>query len=61
MSPPELERAVAAATGESRREVRRRGFPPLPLAEEPPDDDHDTNVGVVDWDLLQTERPVLFP
>ncbi|MBA4017732.1 MAG: hypothetical protein C0483_11210 [Pirellula sp.] len=60
MSPPELERAVALATGESRREVRRRGFQPLPLAEEPPDD-HDTNVGVVDWDLLQAERPVLFP
>ncbi|MBL9090494.1 MAG: hypothetical protein JNL96_04680 [Planctomycetaceae bacterium] len=60
MSPFELERAVAQATGESRREIRRRGFQPLPLAEESRDE-VDAHLGVIDWDVLQAERPVLFP
>ena len=60
MNLPELERAVARATGESRREVRRRGFHALAWSEARPDDD-ESNVGVVDWDLLEHERPVLFP
>lgn len=59
MSPTELERAVASATGETRREIRRRGFqlvmPELDLAA---DDDAGS---IVDWDALDAERPVLFP
>jgi len=59
MSPTELERAVAAATGETRREIRRRGFqlltPELDLAADGDDG------SIVDWDALDAERPVLFP
>lgn len=59
MSPSELERAVAAATGESRREIRRRGFQPLRLEHESEiDADQST---VVDWDAVDAERCVLFP
>lgn len=58
MSPLELERAVASVTGETRREIRRRGFQLVtPDAESAGDDD----VSVVDWDALEAERPVLFP
>jgi len=59
MSPTELERAVAAATGETRREIRRRGFQLLtPELDLTADGDE---VAVVDWDALDAERPVLFP
>lgn len=59
MSPCELERAVARATGESRREIRRRGFQPLvPELEAAVDGDDGV---VVDWDLLEAERLVVFP
>ena len=61
MSPYELEQAVALATGESRREIRRRGFQPLVFGEEPSSGELDTELGVVDWDLLEAERPLLFP
>lgn len=58
MSPYELERAVAQATGETRREVRRRGFQ-LVTTEDTADE---ANEGaVVDWDAVEAERPVLFP
>lgn len=60
MSPYELERAVALATGETRREIRRRGFQPLSLTDDVRGDD-ELKIGVVDWDLLQAERPLLFP
>jgi len=59
MSPTELERAVASATGETRREIRRRGFqlvmPELDLGADGDDG------SIVDWDALEAERPVLFP
>ena len=58
MSPYELERAVAQATGETRREVRRRGFQ-LVAAEESADEANEGTV--VDWDAVEAERPVLFP
>lgn len=58
MSPFELEHAVASVTGETRREIRRRGFQLVtPEAEISVDDD----ISVVDWDALEAERPVLFP
>ena len=61
MGSRELEFAVAAVTGETRREIRRRGFQPLVLDRDPHADDTLTTVGVVDWDALQAERVVLFP
>ena len=58
MSPTELERAVASVTGETRREIRRRGFqlvtPEFDIA-------GDDEASVVDWDALEAEQPVLFP
>ena len=57
MSPCELERAVAEATGETRREIRRRGFQLLSETEAT----DDVDAAVVDWDALEAERPVLFP
>ena len=59
MSPCELERAVAQATGESRREIRRRGFQPL-VPENEGTADHDEGL-VVDWDAVDAQRLVLFP
>lgn len=61
MGSREIEFAVAAVTGETRREIRRRGFQPLVLDGDPNADDTPTTVGVVDWDALQAERVVLFP
>jgi len=59
MSPTELERAVASATGETHREIRRRGFqlltPELDLTADGDDG------SIVDWDALDAERPALFP
>ena len=60
MSLRELVRDVARVTGETRREIRRRGFQPLTLpAESAADDDADGTI--VDWDELESDRPVLFP
>ena len=61
MGSRELEFAVAAVTGETRREIRRRGFQPLVLDRDPHAHAPLTTVGVVDWDALQAERVVLFP
>ncbi|MBL9089966.1 MAG: hypothetical protein JNL96_01995 [Planctomycetaceae bacterium] len=58
MSPYELERAVAQATGETRREVRRRGFQ-LVAAEDMADEASEG--AVVDWDAVEAERLVVFP
>lgn len=61
----ELVRAVARTTGETRHEIRRRGFQPLPADAEfgvvVGDPDEAATVGVVDWDALEAQRPVLFP
>jgi hypothetical protein len=64
MTLSELERAVARSTGETRREIRRRGFQPLQADSGllvVGDRDEAATVGVVDWDALEAERPVLFP
>lgn len=60
MSPRELERNVARITGETRREIRRRGFQAMNLPADP-DAEDDAEAAVVDWDELESERPVLFP
>ena len=60
MSLRELVRDVARITGETRREIRRRGFQPMALPAEPVADD-DADGTIVDWDELEADRPVLFP
>jgi hypothetical protein len=62
MSPNRLQRAVARATGESLREIRRRGFGPVdsPEGDFDPEPD-DLPPQIVDWDALALERPALFP
>ena len=60
MSPRELVHNVARVTGETRREIRRRGFQPRTLPAESAADD-DAEGTVVDWDELEADRPVLFP
>lgn len=62
MSPVNLVRAVARATGETCREIRRRGFG---LAD-PVDVDFDPEPSerlpqIVDWDDLESSRLALFP
>lgn len=54
MTQADLDRAVAAATGESIQTISERGFvllTPSPIEREPL---------VVDWDELQTNRVALF-
>lgn len=54
MTQRELNRNVAAATGESVREIARRGFIPLssiPVEREPED-------LILDWDAFELERNV---
>ena len=54
MTQAELDRAVAAATGESVNTISQRGFvllTPSPIEREPL---------VVDWDELDTSRVALF-
>jgi hypothetical protein len=53
---------VARATGETTREIRRRGFGlanPIEPAFDPEPDD--TPPQTVDWDALARERYALFP
>jgi hypothetical protein len=62
MTYRQLQRAVAAATGESLREVRRRGFGPADPADvafDPEPDDVPPQA--VDWDALAEERWALLP
>jgi len=54
MTQAELNRAVARATGESIREIARRGFVPLtpiPIEREPL---------VVDWDQVDNQRRTAY-
>ena len=62
MTQRQLNYAVAAATGESLREIRRRGFSPadpLDLDFDPEPDD--ALPQTVDWDALELHRYALFP
>lgn len=58
-----LNRAVADATGETVREIRRRGFGPVDndyLVDCDPDPD-DISPQMVDWDALALDHYALFP
>ncbi len=57
MSQQELDSAVAEATGESLRTIRRRGFSII----DPSEDDYDPEPNIlpfqmVDWDQLENDR-----
>lgn len=54
MSPLELDRATAAVAGETRLEIRRRGFQLGTSDQEIAGDD---DVSVVDWDALEADPP----
>ena len=62
MLPMQFDEAVAQATGESLREVRRRGFGPanpseIDFGSEP----YNCPPQWVDWDDLEAHRVGLFP
>jgi hypothetical protein len=67
MTQSALDRAVSAATGESLRTIRRRGFSiadPTEVAFDPePPTTRSTTKGpnIVDWDALAAQRVSLFP
>lgn len=57
MTQTELNEAVADATGESLRTIRRRGFSVFtPLQPFNPDHDDDALPSVVDWDALERDQ-----
>ena len=60
MTQKDLDRAIARATGESLRMIKRFGFsafdPALPLADS---DSSEQEPRVVDWDILERERMAL--
>ena len=62
MTRRQLHRAVAAATGESLREIRRHGFGPAdPWEIDFDPEPNDAPPQTVDWDQLAQERYALFP
>jgi len=62
MKPARLQRAVAHATGESLREIRRRGFGPAdPVEVDFDPEPNDLPPQLVDWDELETNRLALLP
>jgi hypothetical protein len=64
MTPAEVNRAVAAATGESVGTVRQRGFSiadPSLVDHNPEPYNFDPECEVLTGDALDTQRPVLAP
>ncbi|HEY5314470.1 MAG TPA: hypothetical protein VIK18_18195 [Pirellulales bacterium] len=53
--------AVARATGEPLREIRRRGFDLLNQSGVADFEPYDGSPNMVDWDELDTRRVALFP
>ena len=61
MTQAEIDRRVRSATGESLREIRRRGFSeadPLLVDFDP---EPYFAPSIVDWDELQSSRVAIFP
>ena len=57
MPHSDLDAEIAAATGESVRTIRRRGFSLWnPLRMFPPDDHAQAEPQLVDWDAVQADR-----
>jgi hypothetical protein len=64
MTQSEVNRAVAAATGESVRTVSQRGFSiadPAVVDHDPEPYNFDPESKILDWDLLDAQRAVLVP
>jgi hypothetical protein len=62
MTQRQLNEAVAAATGESLRQIRQRGFglaDPFEVDFDPEPDDVPPQI--VDWDSVDADRLFLFP
>jgi len=62
MTQSQIEHSVSHATGETVREIRRRGFSiadPLEVEFDP--EPCQLPPQVVDWDQLDAQRPSLFP
>ena len=58
MTPQELDRAVARATGEDVREIRRRGFGIADPLETDFDPAPDYSLKAIDWDDVDLQRNV---
>ena len=58
MTPRELDRAVARATGESVSEIRRRGFGLADPSETNLDCERDDSPQTIDWDDYDLQRNV---
>jgi hypothetical protein len=54
MTPAELNRRVARATGETVAEIARRGFQPLVFGPVEPDPEDQ----IIDWDALELARNI---
>ena len=62
MTQRQLERAVAAATGETVREIRRRGFGQIELVKLDVEDGlADESLRFADWDAIDESRHRIFP
>ena len=62
MTQAELERAIAAVTGESLSEIRHRGFGVAdPVVADFDPEPYGTGPSVVDWDRVDAERKMVFP
>jgi hypothetical protein len=62
MTQADVNRAVAAATGESVRTVSQRGFSiadPTVVDHDPEPHDFDPESKILDWDVLDAQRAVL--
>ena len=59
MTQRELDEEIAAATGESVRTIRRRGFSLMvPLKVFDPDEGTNAEPQTVDWDAVQQNQPL---
>lgn len=61
MTQTEIDRGVRSVTGESLKEVRRRGFSEADPLEVDFDPEPYSAPGIVDWDELQSCRVAIFP
>ena len=61
MTQAEIDRSVRCATGESLREIRRRGFSEADPLRVDYDPEPYSTPGIVDWDQLRFGSVALFP
>ena len=61
MTQSQIDYAVSRATGETVREIRRRGFSLAAPPEVVYDPEPFRRPQIVDWDELDRQRPSLFP